>query len=45
MSRRYQWENLEPEEAQRKLYGFLARRGFSFETSRRVWARFEAGEE
>ncbi|MGL4651367.1 MAG: regulatory protein RecX [Caldilineaceae bacterium] len=44
-SRLGQFQSLPVEEARQKLYGFLGRRGFSFETSRRVWKRMEAGEE
>lgn len=41
------WRRLEAADAERKAHGFLARRGFSHETVRRVWARWlgEMGEE
>jgi regulatory protein len=33
------WRSLPPDDAQKKLYGFLARRGFGWETTRRIWRR------
>lgn len=42
--RRRTYASLPPDEARRKVHAFLARRGFTYETSRRVWQRLEADE-
>ena len=39
--RRRLWTNLEPEERVKKSYGFLARRGFSFDVARAAVKRFD----
>jgi regulatory protein len=35
------WQRMGVEEAERKVYAYLARRGFSWETSRAVWSRLK----
>jgi len=43
--RLHQWSAMPDEEARKKLYGFLGRRGFSFDISQRIWKRIKSGDE